>query len=100
MTLIQNLEFLALIILLAPFSLAYYLLKRNKTIFPILPGAIFLLFSYLSTNLENVVAPEEFNFLTHFFLMLSGIFFLLGIIYMFYKTESQKKIKISEKGRG
>ena len=99
MTSFQTLEILALLILMAPFSLAYYMLKRNKTVIPVLPGALFLLFSYLCTNLEAVVVPE-FNFLPHFFLMLSGIFFLLGIIYMFYKTESQKKIKISEKGRG
>ena len=95
----ELLEFLALVLVLCPFAFSYYILKRRKDMFPLLPGATFLVLSFLCTNLEAFAAPEEFNFLEHLFIMLMGISFLIGISYMYFKKSSKKAIEIKEKKR-
>jgi hypothetical protein len=42
--------------------------------------------------LEAIAAPDTFNFLEHFFIMLCGISFLLGMSYMYYVSISGKSI--------
>ena len=77
----ELLEFLALILILIPFSFAYYILKRRKDMIPLLPGATCLVLSFACTNLEAFAAPEMFNFFEHFFIMLAGITFLVAMLY-------------------
>lgn len=95
----ELLEFLALILVLFPFAFAYFILKRRKDMIPLLPGATFLVLSFLCTNLEAFFAPEELNFLEHFFIMLMGISFLLGMIYRYFIKGSKKPIELKEKYR-
>jgi hypothetical protein len=92
----EILEFIALIIILCPFSFAYYIVKRRKDMLPLLPGATFLVLSFLCTNLEALAAPDTFNFLEHFFIMLSGISFLLAMIFMHFLKMFKKSELISK----
>ena len=84
----ELLEFLALILILIPFSFAYYILKRRKDMIPLLPGATCLVLSFACTNLEAFAAPEMFNFFEHFFIMLAGITFLVAMLYMYVLKDS------------
>ena len=66
-------------LILIPFSFAYFIVKRRKDMISLLPGAAFMVLSFICTNLEALAAPDIFNFLEHFFIMLCGISFLLGM---------------------
>ncbi|TFG03298.1 MAG: hypothetical protein EU539_12400 [Promethearchaeota archaeon] len=88
----EIIEFIALLLILVPFSLAYYILKRRKDMIPLLPGATFLVLSFLCTNLEAFAAPDAFNFMEHLFIMLAGISFVLGMFFMHYIKKSDESI--------
>ena len=92
----EILEFIAMLIVICPFSFAYYILKRRKDMIPLLPGTTFLVLSYVCTNLEAFAAPDVFNFLEHFFIMLTGISFLLAMIFMYYIKMSNKPTILSK----
>jgi predicted tellurium resistance membrane protein TerC len=95
---LEILELIAMFLIIIPFSFAYFILKRRKDMYPLLPGATFLVLSFICTNLEALAAPDTFNFLEHFFIMLCGISFLLGIIYMHFISEkSIFKSNVKEK---
>ena len=93
----QVINLLAIIIILLPFTGSYYILKRRKDLYPLLPGATFLVFSMLLSSLKWFVITEGFNFLSHLFLMISGILWLLGMIYVYFKKETKQSIKIDQK---
>ncbi|TFG13029.1 MAG: hypothetical protein EU535_05560 [Promethearchaeota archaeon] len=92
----EILEFIALLIIICPFSFAYYIIKRRKDMFPLLPGATFLVLSFLCTNLEAFAAPDAFNFMEHLFIMLAGISFLVAMIFMHYIKISKKPVILSK----
>ncbi|MBA7658507.1 hypothetical protein ES703_66463 [subsurface metagenome] len=95
---LEVLEIVALLVLLIPFSFEYYIIKRRRDMLPLLPGATFLVLSYLCTNLEAVFAPEIFDFMEHFFIMLAGISFFIGMVYRyFYKTSNKQQLFSKEK---
>ena len=94
---IQILELLALIILIIPFSGCYYILKRRKDLYPLLPGAVFLVLSFMTSFISTVIMVDEINFLTYLFLMLSGIIWLLGMLYTYFKEFSKQEIKLNKK---
>ena len=89
-------KLVALIILMLPFVAAYYVLKRKRELIAVLPAALFLFLSFLFSTLESVVTAEIYN-LTNVFYMLTGIFFLLGMSYIYYKKESKQKINTINK---
>ena len=96
----ELLEFLSLLLILIPFSFAYYLLKRRRDMIPLLPGAAFLVLSFLCTIVEAFAAPDEFNFFEHFFIMLAGISFILGMGYRYYKKLSIQQVpEVKHKNR-
>jgi len=92
----EILEFIALLIIICPFSFAYYIIKRRKDMLPLLPGASFLVLSFLCTNLEAFAAADTFNFLEHFFIMLAGISFLIAMILMHFLKKSNKTVVFSK----
>ncbi|MHA2282811.1 MAG: hypothetical protein ACXAC5_18365 [Promethearchaeota archaeon] len=56
---------------------------------------------FLSTNLEAFIAPDEFNFLEHFFAMVAGVLMFTATIYEYYtKILKESKVKLSYKKRG
>jgi hypothetical protein len=64
------------------------------------PGYYALFFVFLCTNLEAFIAPDEFNFLEHFFAMLAGILMCVAAIYEYYTKilkGSQSKIRIEQR---
>ena len=85
----ELLEFVALVLILIPFSFVYYIMKRRKDMIPLLPGAACLVLSFACTNLEAFAAPEMFNFFEHFFIMLAGITFLVAMVYMYVLKDSK-----------
>lgn len=92
----EILEFIAMLIIICPFSFAYFILKKRKDMIPLLPGATFIVLSYVCTNLEAFAAPDAFNFLEHFFIMLSGISFFLAMIVMHYNKMFKKSMILSK----
>ncbi len=86
----EILEFIALIIILIPLSFTYYILKKRRDLFPLLPGACFLILSYIFTNLEAVAVPEFFNFMEHFSTLIGGVLFFLGVIAIFNRKSPEK----------
>lgn len=92
----EILEFLAMIIVLIPLTFSIFIIKRRKDMIPLFPGVAFIFLSFICTNLEAFVAPDAFNFLEHLFIMLGGISFLLGMIFIYYNTSSNKSSIISK----
>jgi hypothetical protein len=92
----EILEFIAFLIVVCPFSFAYYILKRRKDMIPLFPGATFLVLSFACTNLEAFAAPDAFNFLEHFFIMLAGVSFLLAMIIMHFNKMFKKPMILSK----
>jgi len=92
----ELLEFLSLLLIVIPLFFAYYLLKRRKDMLPLIPGAIFLMLSFLCTNLEAFASPDEYNFMEHFFIMLAGVSFLLGMGYRYFTKLSVKPVPQSK----
>jgi len=91
----EIMEFLALILLLLPFGFAYKILKRRKDLIYLLPSFLFILISFLSTNLEAFFEPDLFNFLEHLSIMLAGIVLLAGLlIKRIYLDKLTRKSKI------
>ncbi len=88
---VQILKLLALLILIVPFSGCYYILKRRKDLYPLLPGAALLVFSYITSYISSIAIVGETNFFTHLFLMLSGIFWLLGMVYVYFTDISKQE---------
>ena len=88
-------EFLALILLLLPFGFAYQVLKRRKDLLYLMPSYLFLVISFLSTNLEAFIEPDLFNFLEHLCIMAAGIVLLAGLlIKKLYLDKLTRKSKI------
>ncbi|MHA2009503.1 MAG: hypothetical protein ACXABO_19810 [Promethearchaeota archaeon] len=89
-------ELIVLIILAIPVAFSPYLLKKRKDIIKWFPGYYSLFIVFLSTNMEAFVAPDAFNFMEHFFAMLSGIFMCAAAFYEYYsKVYKAKQPKTS-----
>ena len=84
-------ELTVLIILAIPVAFSPYLLKKRKDIIKWFPGYYALFIVFLSTNLEAFVAPDTFNFMEHFFAMLSGIFMCAAAFYEYYSKVFKAK---------
>ncbi len=77
-------ELIVLIILSIPVAFSPYLLKKRRDIMKWAPGYYALFLTFLATNLEAFIAPDEFNFLEHFFAMVAGISMFAAAIYEYY----------------
>ena len=86
-------ELIMLIICLIPAIFFPYLIGKRRDIMKWGLGFYSLFMVFLSTNLEAFVAPDFFNFLEHFFIMVAGIFMCFTAIY-----EYNKKV-LKEKGK-
>ena len=94
-------ELIVLIILAIPVAFSPYLLKKRKDIIKWFPGYYSLFIVFLSTNLEAFVAPDAFNFMEHFFAMLSGIFMCVAASFEYYtKVYKAKQPETSHIERG
>ncbi len=94
-------ELIVLIILAIPVAFSPYLLKKRRDIMKWFPGYYALFITFLSTNLEAFIAPDEFNFMEHFFAMLAGIFMFAAAIYELYtKILRSSQPKLSHINRG
>ncbi|MHA1987332.1 MAG: hypothetical protein ACW98D_11885 [Promethearchaeota archaeon] len=94
-------ELIVLIILSIPVAFSPYLFKKRRDIMKWFPGYYALFFVFLSTNLEAFIAPDEFNFLEHFFAMVAGVLFCAAAIYEYYSKilkKSQSKLGIENRG--
>ena len=91
-------ELMVLIILSIPVAFSPYLLKKRKDIIKWFPGYYSLFMVFLSTNLEAIIAPDTFNFLEHFFAMLTGILMCIAALLEAYsKVLKEKSIKLNVK---
>ncbi|GAG77396.1 unnamed protein product, partial [marine sediment metagenome] len=54
----------------------------------------------LSTNLEAFIAPDEFNFLEHFFAMAAGILMCAAAIYELYSKILKSQSNLGTENRG
>lgn len=94
-------ELIVLIILSIPVGFSPYLLKKRRDIMKWMPGYYALFITFLSTNLEAFFAPDEFNFMEHFFAMLAGILMFVAAVYEFYtKILKKSEPKLSHINRG
>ncbi len=84
------LEFFALIFILIPIIFFRYILKKRRDIFPLLPGAIFIVMSFIFTNLEAFFAPNLFDFFEHLTILLSALSFFIGMIYRHFHTREEE----------
>ncbi|MHA1726995.1 MAG: hypothetical protein ACTSXH_19500 [Promethearchaeota archaeon] len=87
----EIIEFIALIFILVPIIFGRYILKKRKDLFPLLPGAIFIVISFTFTNLEAFFYPDLFNFIEHLSILLSAVSFFMGLIYRHFH-ESKEEI--------
>ncbi len=92
----ELLEFIPLLLCIIDFAFAPIVIKKRKEMLLVVPGASFLALSFLFTNIEAFVAPDLFNFLEHFFIMLAGISFLGAMIFMHY-IKMSKKLTVQSK---
>ena len=94
-------ELIVLIILSIPVAFSPYLLKKRRDIMKWMPGYYALFITFLSTNLEAFIAPDQFNFMEHFFAMLSGILMFIAAVYEYYtKIFKKAQPKLSNINRG
>jgi hypothetical protein len=94
-------ELIVLIILSIPVAFSPYLLKKRRDIMKWMPGYYCLFITFLSTNLEAFIAPDEFNFAEHFFAMMAGILMFVAAVYELYtKIIKQAQPKIGHLKRG
>ena len=94
-------ELIVLIILSIPVAFSPYLFKKRRDIMKWFPGYYALFLTFLSTNLEAFIAPDQFNFLEHFFAMLAGIFMFVAATYELYTKilrSSQPKLNYEQIG--
>ncbi|MHA2182194.1 MAG: hypothetical protein ACXAAH_12310 [Promethearchaeota archaeon] len=94
-------ELIVVIILAIPVAFSPYLLKKRRDIMKWMPGYYALFIVFLSTNLEAFIAPDEFNFMEHFFAMMAGILMFVAAVYELYTKiikDSQTKLKLTSKG--
>lgn len=90
-------ELIMLIICAIPAVFFPYLIKKRRDIRKWGLGFYSLFMVFLSTNLEAFVAPDFFNFLEHFFIMLAGIFMCVTALFEYNKKvlkEKGKQIKL------
>ncbi len=94
-------ELIMLIISSIPIIFSPYLYKKRRDILKWAPGYYSLFLVFLSTNLEAFVAPDFFNFLEHFFIMIAGISMCVVAMYEYYsKVIKGKQIELSYKTEG
>jgi hypothetical protein len=94
-------ELIVLIILSIPVAFSPYLLRKRKDIMKWMPGYYALFMTFLSTNLEAFFAPDEFNFMEHFFAMVAGILMFVAAVYELYtKILRQSKPGIKHISQG
>lgn len=70
------------------------LVVKRKQYLKYLPGFVCFLFTFIGTNVEALVAPDLFNFMEHFCVLLAGILIMLAVAIDFYL------VFFKEKGRG
>jgi hypothetical protein len=85
-------EMIILIISMFSITFTLFVIRARKDILKWVPGYICLFITFISTNVEALVAPDTFNFLEHFCIMLSGICFASAFIHEFYITVMKGKI--------
>jgi len=85
-------ELIILIIAIFPMSFTYFVVKARRDILKWIPGYICFYITFISTNVEALVAPDAFNFLEHFCIMLAGIFLGSAVFYEFYTKVLKEKI--------
>ena len=90
-------EMIILIIALCPMSFSYFVVKARRDILKWIPGYFCFYLNFLFTNLEALAAPDAFNFLEHFCLMLAGIFLGSAVFHEFYtKVLNERKNPIKQ----
>jgi hypothetical protein len=93
-------EMIILIIALFPMTFSYFVVKARRDILKWIPGYFCFYLNFLFTNLEALAAPDAFNFLEHFFIMLAGICLACAAFYEFYtKILNERKNPIKLKKR-
>ena len=85
-------ELIILIIAIFPMSFTYFVVKARRDILKWVPGYVCFYMTFISTNMEALVAPDAFNFLEHFCIMLAGIFLGSAVFYEFYTKVLKEKI--------
>lgn len=94
-------ELVIWIICAIPVAFSPYLLMKRKDIIKWAPGYYSLFMVFLSTNVEAMVLPDVFNFMEHFFAMLTGIFMCSAAIYEYYsKVIKGKQLKVKPERGG
>lgn len=94
-------ELIVLIIISIPVAFSPYLFSKRRDIMKWFPAYYALFITFLSTNLEAFYAPDTFNFMEHFFVMLAGILMCLAAFYEYYtKILKGKQLKLSHKNVG
>jgi hypothetical protein len=94
-------ELIVLIILAIPVAFSPYLFKKRRDIMKWFPGYYALFFVFLCTNLEAFIAPDEFNFLEHFFAMAAGILMFTAAVYELYTKILKGSLPtLSQENRG
>ncbi len=73
-------EFIVLIFMSAGIGTFLLSCYYRRVMLKYLPAFASFWFTLFSTNMEAFAAPDFFNFMEHFCLMLSGIFMMLALI--------------------
>ena len=89
-----------LIIALIPMSFTYFVVKVRRDILKFIPGYFCFYLNFLFTNLEALAAPDAFNFMEHFFLMLAGICLGSAVFHEFYTKVLNERKNLIEQQRG
>ena len=95
-----------ILVILFPLSIItfLYIATKRKEILYYIPGLVTLFITFLSTNVEAIIEPDLFNFLEHFFILLTGILLFIGALIDLYlnliKNRYVKKPAIKKSGIG
>jgi hypothetical protein len=80
-----------------------YAATKRKDVIYYIPGFIALLITFISTNVEAIIAPDMFNLLEHSFILITGILLFLGATidaYSNFLGKRKKTVSIPRKTIG
>ena len=91
---IEVIEVLNLIMTSIAIGIFSIAVVKVKKLAKYLPAFIMLWLAFLGTNVEALVSPEQFNFLEHTMILVTGILMLAAVFYDFFNAFLKQKIRV------
>ena len=93
---IEVIEVLNLIMTSIAIGIFSIAVVKVKKLAKYLPAFITLWIAFLSTNMEAIINPEQFNFMEHLMILMTGILMLIAVFYDFFNAFLKQKLRLEE----